>query len=437
MNLLLPSFRSWCSAQGIVSPLAVRERAEDGFRYTVLDHDRSDHHPQQQSSTTTTFTTELIRAPLQACLTAPTHAELAERLLYEQSLGDASHWAPYLAVLPSNFDSFPRFWSSARLASVTDGGSLAEAVARDARERLVDFSNNSDNRAWAMACVDSRCNVLPDGRFALTPLLDFINHDGTVPTTARVLEQSNNSEQQQQQQHQSTLVLQVATASLLSKPNKKTVEELGETAAPPEEKKPSFLTNFFQPNNNNKKQPQQQQQPSPKDANDDDEVCISYGNLTNLQTLLNYGFVQPDNNPCNTETVVVPLRTQRPIPVPVEVAANGAIDSVALSNLRRAVATADETLSLDGDSSTTTTRLMMTPFLSQRNEEEAHAVLAGYLDEAVLEARRGAATATNNSDDNNDLLVRDYLLGRATTLQAALDRIQTRFPQLFFWVNTE
>jgi hypothetical protein len=40
---------------------------------------------------------------------------------------------------------------------------------------------------WALACVDSRSNFLPDNAYSMTPrMLDMLNHDSRVKTSARV-----------------------------------------------------------------------------------------------------------------------------------------------------------------------------------------------------------------------------------------------------------
>jgi len=379
----LKPFLSWCSAQGIVSPLQVRER--DGFRYTVLtdDIDR------------TTDTTSVIHAPLTACITASSHEALADRLLHEKSLGNDSKFAPYLATLPeldSYQSSMPRFWSNERLETVTDGGILWQEVEAD-RDRL------QGRDPWAVACVDSRCNLLADKSYALTPFLDLMNHDGAVSTTAQVKEDG-------------TLVLDVATASI----------PLLQPAAAVEEPTSSFLGGLFG---------KQQRQPASIVA--EPEVFISYGDLTNLQTLLNYGFVRTDN-PCNTELLSVQLMGQ-PAPIIAEISSTSTntsgrslVDPVALGALRRLLATTQELeLAASSNAAPSSDTFSMVPFLSERNEIETFAVLAGFLEEAVYEANRGA----DNAADNDDLLVSRYLKGRAATLQTALDRIESKYPQVF------
>jgi len=175
MNLIRP-FLSWCTAQGIVTPLDVKVRRSDGSRYTVMKGDID-------SSGDNTDIVNLIVCPLKACITASTSEELVDRLLFEKSMGDTSKYAPYISVLPdqSAFSNMPRFWSPERFERViADGGYLAKIVAQD--EQRV----KSAPDPWALACVDSRTNILADGSCALTPMLDAVNHDASVEMSTKV-----------------------------------------------------------------------------------------------------------------------------------------------------------------------------------------------------------------------------------------------------------
>jgi len=382
----LKPFVAWCAAQGIVSPLDVRVR-ENGARYMVLKEEEVDRI---SSSITPDSKVRLVECPMEACLTAPSAEGLVDRLLYERSLGEDSQWAPWLAILPQQVsdyhESMPRFWSPERLARVTDGGILREELQAD-RDRVEAVTD-----PWALAVVDSRCNILPDGSYALTPWLDLLNHDGAVPTTARIVHNDDD--------RTDTFVLEVAAESIPGTPK--------ETAATATRTPSSLLGNLFQ-----RRSPPP---PSPP------EVCISYGDLTNLQTLMNYGFVT--DNPCNTERVDVHILRQ-PYPIRAEIQASGSVDSIALGALRRLLATEEELQ--QAQTSEQLERFALVPFLSHRNEVETHAVIVGFVEEALDEARRGAAAA----NAAQDALVGRYLSGRVRTLQTGLDRIRSKFPQVF------
>lgn len=310
-----------------------------------------------------------MQCPLEACLTASSSTALAERLSLEASLGAASQFAPYIATLLPDRAAFvpylPRFWDAQRLQLATDGGALQRAVTADQPRQ------DAVSDAWALACVDSRCNVLPDSSYALTPVLDLINHDGAVQTSAQVVN--------------GVLFLDVAAKSIVP-PQPEPI--LGQ---PPLE------------------EPQ--------------EVCISYGDLTNLQALLNYGFVvEPGMNRHNTESFQVSVFRQAPVTATVRW--DGSMDPLALGVLRRHLATAKELETCDLESGYRNS--LMVPFLSRRNEVDVYALMAGYLEEAAHEARLGAEIATKH----NDALVSAYLAGRLCTLQSGLDRIQKLYPEV-------
>ena len=93
---------------------------------------------------------------------------------------------------------------------------------------------------------------LADGSYALMPVLDVINHDGSVPTGARVENES--------------LFVDVAADS------KRRQQRCSSSSR---KKEQSLLSGLF---------PQQQSQFT-------DELCTSYGDLTNLDTLRNYSTV--------------------------------------------------------------------------------------------------------------------------------------------------
>lgn len=333
-------FLGWCSSQGIQSPLDVKAR-EDGSRYVVLK-DRVEAKDGKAN---------LIRCPEKASISAPSLPELADRLVFEKNQGDKSMYAPYIAVLPEDCLNMPRFWDSTRFDEVADGGALHLAVKED--QARVDKALDP----WALAIVDSRANFLPDNTYALTPLLDMINHKASIKTTAEVLDNE--------------LYLNIAEDNVPQKPG---------------------LFDMFQP---------------------EPEVFISYGDFTNLQTIVQYGF-SVEENPFNAESVKISVMRQGTITATVF--GNGSIDPLSMSTLRQTLATTDELEAINvGD--------LMVPFLTQRNEMEVYALIAGYLEEAIYESKTGAST-----DDN---VVASYLRGRVATLQVGMDKIRKKYPDLF------
>jgi hypothetical protein len=379
----LEAFRTWCAAKSIQTCLEIKE-SNDGSRYTVLRDDA----PVPSSGRLL----NLLQVPLEACLTAKSSEALVDRLAFEKEIGDLSDFKPYLDILPPSLESFqnlPRFWSTERIESVTDGGQLQVALDKD-RPRLDPVLSDP----WALACVDSRCNFLPDGTFCLTPVLDMINHDASVKTSLRVEgrpEEANGNDQD------TILCLDIAADSLEVAPSLSWIDQL-----------PFFGS-----------KPSSSLEASPRY---DKEVCMSYGDFTNLHTLLNYGFVV-SSNPCNSETLT--FRFIRGSPVVVTFQADGLPDEQGLGRLRQRLASTEEKEILDTMPESEKNPLL---FVSQRNEEEVYGLLAGELDVVIDKAKDGAKKATSDKDQ----LVSSYLTGRSLTLQAALERIKKEFSQVLY-----
>lgn len=355
----LDVFRSWCSSQGIKSSLEIRQ-GDDGYRYTVLE-----------PTTKQTGQINLLQVPVRACLIADTSEQLADRLEFEKNLGSASEHAPYIDLLPP-MDSFqktlPRFWKPDRLVPIetADGGALSKMLQADDPRVNSPFVD-----PWALACVDSRCNFLPDKRYSLTPILDMINHRSSVLT--RMLIDSTGEKGLD-------IVKLEIDAKTLPQSNKSWLERL---VNPPS-----------------------------------DEVFISYGDFTNLQTLLNYGFVD-EENPHNTEELQVRMIRQTPITATIQ--SDGSIDEQSLGKLRQSLANTAESDILRSLPDDEKNPLL---FVSPRNEEEVFALIAGEIEIARDKTKNGIELV---SDD--ELLTR-YLRGRLNVLQSATNKIKDKFPQL-------
>jgi len=304
----------------------------------------------------------------------------------------------------------------------------------------------------ALACVDSRSNFLRDGSLSLTPVLDMINHSPLVGTSAAVAETSTDDDERTQRKKERRLRLDVETQSLLRLPNGGPV-----TAALPREKK-NFFSDLFAMSPNRK-----QQQNDVDNAYNVDEVRCSYGDLTNLQTLVDYGFVA-DDNPCNRERFAVKLlgsspsslasRTPSPQVVTVAAQSVGSIDFASVSLIRRALATPEELRDNNIAAAAaaapippqqrqrqprrSSPLLVSVPKLSDRNEMETWGLIAGYLQDAVDDCRSccffggGGESAPGPPVSENDDLIRRCLLNREALLRTALRRIQRDRPELFF-----
>jgi len=309
----LDVFRGWCQAQGIQSAVTIQE-AVDGSRYTTLNPNT----PSKDGFTS------LVQVPLSACMIFQTQEGLADRLLYEKMRGEDSEFAPYIDVLPTSFD-LPRFWSSSTIAQAPRR--IQNALEEDAKRLL--FADE-----WAQACVDTRCHVLPDGRYALTPVLDMINHRNHVVTRSSVVDD--------------VLDLRIVTP-------------------------PSSWMDALP-----------WQAPS--------EVFISYNeNMTNIDTMLQYGFVDVEN-PSNTE--VLKVRGSE-----LEIHADGS-----LQGIEAVQKDLSDQMKLEGAAL----------------DEEVYALVAAEL----LQQVDASATTSDNR------LLQEYAQGRIRTLQTAFDGIQKRFPHL-------
>merc|ERR1712087_335914 len=152
-----------------------------------------------------------------------------------------------------------------------------------------------------------------------------------------------------------------------------------------------------------------------------EEAFISYGNLANIDTLSDYGFVT-ENNPCNSESVAVRMMGREPFSVTVF--ADGSIDAGAKATLRYYLANEEEleifsTLDTKGSG----LGILAKP-LSERNELDVQSFIASTLDEATYDAKSGSAEA------KDDELVRSYLNERAKLLDKAIQRIKIKYPDL-------
>lgn len=148
-----------------------------------------------------------------------------------------------------------------------------------------------------------------------------------------------------------------------------------------------------------------------------EEVFISYGELTNLETLCDYGFISK-NNPCNAETIDVRVIRRPPLPVPVY--ADGSISNDSLKVLRSYLATEEE---IEGEQEQAELLAFSKP-VSKRNEEEVIALLSVTLDDAVDAAKFGAENVVD------DEVVLTYLSARAETLKTGLKIVEKKLEHM-------
>ena len=152
----------------------------------------------------------------------------------------------------------------------------------------------------------------------------------------------------------------------------------------------------------------------------EEEVFISYGNLNNLDTLVDYGFVT-EGNPCNCESINVQMIGRESISITVY--ADGSVDNGAKANLRYVMANEEE-LEIFSSIEKGAGLGVLTKPLSDRNELDVQSFIASTLDEAAYDAREGATAA------GEDTLVKVYLEERAKLLDLGIQRIKAKYKDL-------
>jgi hypothetical protein len=376
MNLKI--FKAWCQAKGIQSSLQIHESAP-GIRYTTLREEIDSFSYVDEDADRRV---NLVRVPLQAgvCLVADDSESLVDRLQFELNLGESSEYAPYLDTFPrfENFCHLPRFWSDRRLGSATlDGGQLERALETDRlRYRGQD--------PWALACVDTRCHFLPDGRYCLTPVLDMINHQPAIPTHLRVTHDDKVTSMNQGSQ---IINLDIS------------VQHDSETVSGMRKDQENMLLNWWR-------------YPFTQPSKRKPEIFISYGEFSNVQSLLQYGFLVPDN-PHNIEVLVVRV-LQQTSPIFLTIRADGSIDDRDLGRIRMAFASTMEKDLLQAIAFRGPPIDTSPLFLSHRNEDEVMGFVAAELEIAIEKAIEGSELC------KDDALVCLYLKERGRTLQKAL-----------------
>ena len=164
MRTEFSSFLAWSEAKGVSSPLQLVNNGS--YRYMALPQDQEALMSQSKSP----GLVNIVQAPLDACIVGEDWETLVEKLKYEMKQGDQSDYYPWLSLFPTldDFKGMPRFWSQDQKDFVRqyDGGQL------EARMEIDKLRFNEVDDQWALACVDSRSNFLPDNTYSMTPMLD-------------------------------------------------------------------------------------------------------------------------------------------------------------------------------------------------------------------------------------------------------------------------
>jgi hypothetical protein len=306
-------------------------------------------------------TADVLKVPISACITCDSLEGLSERLAYEKKLQSKSDYAPYIDVLPTlerNGDSR----ISSYLASLPrfwESKRLEKVADGGQLERRMLKDERRDLDQWALACVDSRANFLGDGMYAMTPFLDMINHDASIKTQARVDKDKGFAGLGD--------ILRLQSGKMYAKGS---------------------------------------------------EVFINYGNLSNLDTLVDYGFVS-EKNQYNVEAILVRMMGQQPFVL--NIYANGSIDAGSKATLRYYLATPEELEVFSSVEKGSGLGILAKP-LSDRNEIDVQSFIASTMDESLFEAKVGAA------ETKDDALINMYLSERAKQFEVAIERITKKFP---------
>jgi hypothetical protein len=370
-------FRSWCDAQGITTPLQLV--GDGSYRSMRLPPTKEELMCQ---STSPDGLVKVVQVPLDACIIGEDLPTLVEKLKYEVDKGDDSKYAPWLSLFPTmdEFQDMPRFWDPKRLELVRkfDGGQLEARMEID-KQRI-----NQCSDPWALACVDSRSNFLPDETYSITPMLDMFNHDASYKTSARV-------------DGGDRFMLEVAQESVFGSNSESSGDWTDQVFG---FFKGASSSGGYQPGA---------------------EVFVSYGAFDSVETLTNYGFVADKPNVCNIEQFKVrSLGMSGSGPAILIVDSEGTIDNLfntmSLDSLRRSLALSEELEGYQG-----------TGKISDRNEIEVFALIAGELEEAAYHAKAGVAEA----QVQKDALVARYLRERQRTLELGLKWLRNKFPEVF------
>lgn len=369
-------FLAWADAKGISTPLQLV--GDRNYRSMQIPPGVTANSVVSQSVASEGIT-NVVKVPLDACIVGEDLPTLVEKLKFEKSLGDASTYAPWLDLFPTihDFKDMPRFWKQDRLDFVTkfDGGQLGARLEID-QARTENYFD-----PWALAIVDSRTNYLPDETYSLTPMLDMFNHDATYKTSACVDEER-------------TLKLGVSSESILESPSPTSLDWKDQ------------VFRILKGGVGDKIQGQ-------------NEVLISYGEFENLELLVNYGFCSVENV-SNVEQFRVRSLGMGKKPALLVVDNQGTIDNMyntmCLDSLRLSLASPSELEEYDG-----------TGIISERNEEEMYALIAGELEEAAYDANAGIAEA----ELRGDTLASKYLQGRHRTLESGLNGLKNEYPNIF------
>lgn len=303
----LHRFTQYCAATGITSPLQLRQ----------CPVDPSNRYMTSPGPTVMTPTTPLVVTPLTECILGESAEDLAAKLLEKY---EATQHSPYFDVLPpigdpASFETLPHRWTDSQLAHaerLCDAGAVrrihserAEMAKHDERMQVANLHHCRHHHLhlhhrgclpvpyivshptpfpppslfqWALSCVSTRAVFLDFGKLALVPALDMINHSPAATGTSCVVTDDGN--------------IQLSTTDACRQP-------------------------------------------------EGSEVYIKYGENTNLDLLVDYGFCMAHGNTDDYAEVLLNVPTADGMirSVTVRCRYEGGIDEPGLASLRAALCT--------------------------------------------------------------------------------------------------
>ena len=388
----MSEFKEWCTRKGIITPLDLQIRSTSASTSTstsTLQQDKDQYRYMNYSQNGTSFSINssrpeklngpILRVPLNACIIAETLEELTQELVKERDLGSASEFAAYINVLPKlnpESSSSSSFMTMPRFWSDAKIDKISEYDGGQLYQKLQTDLKEAQN---------SNANLDPWAHACVTSRANYLLDVGYAMTP--VLDMFNHDSSSQ------------TSASIIDNELFLSVEkefEMGE------------------------------------------EVFISYGDLSNLETLVNYGFVvsaaaaaaaaADKNNEFNREYVDV--RMIRRAPVRVIIDQHGSLDAGSLAALRSYLTPAEEVDALLAKDENLSINTVFAKPLSDANEEEVYSFIASFVDEAIYDGKNGIEWAKESGE--GDDLVERYLAARVVVLEKGLALMKGKFADLLY-----
>ena len=166
------AFHRIATAAGVVlsSGCDVRDMAWGG---RAIFASRGGYHPQGGAP--------IVSTPLDSCIVAGTSGDLARKIDAERRRGRDSPFFDYLEeIVPATFPTVPAWEGNWGGGGSSSSEFPVDALACELTRRHI---RSLPKASWAEVVVSTRACSLPDGRLALVPGLDLLNHSPTAQGT--------------------------------------------------------------------------------------------------------------------------------------------------------------------------------------------------------------------------------------------------------------